>query len=503
MNSSKTPPSLGELLTGLLKGAPFALAAAFVLASSVYLLSLAMTPNYQARATVLVTNNAPNSQNFGVISPNVSPLDVSAYRKAAFSSPVLTSTMQNLGVNDSVETFRNSFNIHIEEGHDSSLIDVISTEASPQLAQAKANALALSLIRWDEARSTETLNRIRETLEQQITVLDQQIVLLQQQGAAQEQLSERINLRAQQQDRLAYATALSSSPTSLLSIMEPAVLPTLPSSPQPFLNAVIAGFLAALITYALLYAKDALKLTGKSIDLEMIGLPLLASLPNLSQISQTASHKSIDFLRSNLMLTSAQGPKVILLTSAEHEANQGRVAIALAESFSRSGKQTLVVDANLKDPQIAPMYGMPRGSLEHASLATWLYEPQSTRDVVKAPGNESGFFIIPNFKGISSALFSNFNEALKFWKQEYDVVIINAGSVLEGTDTLSLAPLSTDSVLVAGENTKAETLRNARRVLQSVGGHVTGMVSIDNANSKMLNNAADFYQTPHLGLQSS
>ncbi len=503
MNSSKTSPSLGELLASILKGAPFALAAAFVLASSVYLLSSLMTPSYQARATVLVTNNAPNSQNFGVISPNVSPLDVSAYRKAALSTPVLTTTLQSLGASNSLEEFRDSFTIHIEEGRDSSLIDIISTETSPQLAQAKANALALSLIRWDEARTTETLNRIRETLEQQITVLDQQILLLQQQGAAQDQLIGRLSLRAQQQDQLAYATALSSSPTGLLSIMEPALLPSSPSSPQPFLNAVIAGFLAALLTYALLYAKDALKLSGQGRGLEMSGLPLLASLPNFTKVSQNPSLKGIDFLRSNLMLTSTQGPKVVLLSSAKEESNQSHVAIALAESFSRSGKQTLLVDANLKDPQIAPIYGMPRSSLEHASLATWLYEPHTTRDVVKAPGNESGFFIIPNFKGISPALFSNFKEALSFWKQEYDVIIINSASVLELTDTLSLAPLCTDSVLVVSESTKPEIVRAAGQALESVGGHVAGMVSIGNANSKMLNNPASFYQAANLGLQNS
>lgn len=469
----------------LIRGLPVALGAAAIIGAASYFLSFGLEKSYEARATVLAANSSPDVRSLGVITPTVPSLDVSAYRKAVSSGPVSLSAMQALGNNEqntlAIEAFQKNVKIHTEAGNDSSLIDIIIRDASPQLAQNKANALANALVNWDRGRATLNLQRIISTLEQQVSVQNAQIESLRQQGAAQDQIDGRITIRAQQQDQLAYARALSTSATGLLIVIEPALLPVSPVAPRPVLNALIAFVLTLIISYALLHLRNSLKETPEDFTnfTKSSGLSVLASLPKSLSKEDRPPTESINFLRTNLLFSPSEGGKqVILVSSPQDDASVSKIATSLAENFVRNNSHTLLVDGNLRMPGIADIYAMP-ASLNHASFEAWLAKPEQTRDVVKVPISKQPLYVIPSFASGAEAAerLSRFKDVLASWKKEYDVIIIAGGPVLKVADTLSIAPYCTDTVLVVDEQEgSSDYLRSAIESLQRLGVKLAGMV---------------------------
>ncbi|MCA9837570.1 MAG: AAA family ATPase [Trueperaceae bacterium] len=491
MDQTNFSLSFNDIVKLIINGALLALTAAMVVGAATYILSKTLTPKYEARATVLAANSSSDARSFGVVTPSVPALDVSAYRKAVLSSPVLVAAMNSLGIAEqntaSIDAFKTSITIHTEAANDSSLIDIITTETSAELAQAKANALAHALVNWDRARASENLQRIVQSLEQQVAVLDSQIANLQTQGASQDQIDGRISLRAQQQDQLAYARALSTSANGLLSIIEPALVPISPVSPRPLLNALIAAFVSALLTYALLHLRNSLmsKQEKPMLVSGQSALSILAKFPPLKADELKISNDHIQFLRTNLLFSNSKAhPKTILITSPHEVRGKTNVALSLAEDFARNQSHTLLVDADLRNPGIAELYGMPAAHLNHASLSNWLRAPEESQDVVKVGVGDKALHVIPSFKeaGLSSELLNTFEQALAKWQSEYEVIVIDAPPVLNVADSLAMAPFCSDTVLVVDEElSDQQDLQSAEHSLKRLKANVTGYVI---ANSK-------------------
>ena len=89
---------LSNILRLLWRGLPVALVAAVVVSGLSYFLSRTLTKQYEARASVLVAQNTPDLRSFGVTLTAAPTLDVSAYRKAVLSGPVIQSVMTSLGL---------------------------------------------------------------------------------------------------------------------------------------------------------------------------------------------------------------------------------------------------------------------------------------------------------------------------------------------------------------------------------------------------------------------
>ena len=477
----------------LVRGLPIALSAAALVGLASYFISRGLPELYEARATVLATNNTPDVRSLGVIAPTVPILDVSAYRKAVLSGPVTLAAMAALGNNEqttpAIEAFQRNVRIQTEAARDSSQIDIVVRENSPELAQSKANAFSTALVNWDRGRASQNLQRIIVTLEQQITALDTQIENLRQQGAGQDQINGRINSRAQQQEQLAIARTLSTSTTGLLSILDPALLPDSPVAPRPLLNALIAALLTLVIAYALLHLRDSL--IDRPEDTETIrkssGLAVLANLPKLTNPEDRPPTESINFLRTNLLFSGSKAnKKVILVTSPHDDDSTSKIATSLAENFVRNNSYTLLVDGHLRNPGVAKVYSMPN-SLSHASFEAWLAKPDETRDVVKVPISKQPLYVIPSFASSpeASERLSRFQDVLSSWQKEYDVIIIAGGPVLKVADTLSIAPYCTDTVLVVdNEIAKPEQVRSAIDSLQRLGAKLAGMVTTNAKQDK-------------------
>lgn len=496
--------SFPDILRFIGRGLPVALIGATIVGAVVFMLSQTLPEQFEASATVLAAQNTGDSRSFDTPLVSAPTLDVSAYRKAVLSNPVLRQVMTEVGLEDqtasAVEDFRNTITIHTESATDSSLIDIKVKNTSPQAAMTRSNLLAEALVNWDKARASESLNRVVLNLNEQVAVADRQIQALRDSGASEDQIAGQLSLRAQHFNQLEVARALSSSAAGLLSIIEPALLPEEPVAPRPLLNTAIAAILTMLLAYGLLHLLDSLNPGNVEQVAEAGGLPVLASFPKLATNNRKLPTEATNYLRTNLLFSSGDiTPKVILVTSARGGEGKTSVAMSLAESFVRNGSYTLLVDANLRNPEIADNYKMLSSRLAHTALATWLQNPQATRDVVRLTVAGNDLHVIPSFKADSSAaelLSSSFRTCLDHWKEEYDVIIIDSAPVLEVADTLSIAPYCSDTVLVANEQlTKPRHLRSAIDVLRRIGVKLAGVVATA-AKEEGNNSFAEHFSPP-------
>ncbi len=484
---------LAEVMRFIRRGLLTALLSALIIGGLTYVLSRQLPKVYDSRASLLIAQNNPEFASLGVPTASVPVLDSSAYRKAALSSPVIQKAMTSLGIPEdkqtpeAIEDFRDTITIHLEPAEDSSLLDIITSGPTAEASAAKTNALATELVDWEQRRASDTIVRAIDSLKEQIAISSQHISSMQVDGAAEDQIRGRITVRAQQQDQLAIAEALRASARGLVSIMEPALEPPTPVAPRPLLNGVIAAILTTLLSYGLMHLRDTLdtRLDGSDDIAKQSGLPVLASFAKQLTPGKQLPSEGVSYLRTNLLYgTPATSSQVILVTSAKSNEGKSSVAVSLAENFARNNYHTLLVDADLRNPEIAKLYNLKAERLDHTALETWLRNPLTAREVVRLPlDDQNHLYVVPSFGFSSQAaglLSVSFHDCLESWRKEYDVIIIDSAAVLEVADTLSLAPLATSTLMVVNQQkTNSRDLKNALELLKRIGVRLAGIVATD------------------------
>ncbi|MFN8505840.1 polysaccharide biosynthesis tyrosine autokinase, partial [Kouleothrix sp.] len=165
----------------------------------------------------------------------------------------------------------------------------------------------------------------------------------------------------------------------------------------------------------------------------------------------------------------------LLITSPSRGDGKTDVAANLAVSFARAGKKVILIDANLRRPQLAAIFGIP----EKGGLSS-LFESRDRLPEPVAISSIPGLSILPagtTTPSSSEILGSQrMYELLQTCKARADLVIIDSPS-LWYSDTLALAP-QVDGVLltVSSGTTGRETTISAVESLRLVGANIIGTV---------------------------
>ncbi len=489
MRQNPVEISLLDLVNFIRRGIWFALLISIPIAAGTYFWTNSLDPSYRARATVLAAQTTLDSAPFGTTLVTAPPLDVDAYKAAALSDPVIAAALSNAGLGDgdpnSIASFRKRINVRTEQARTSSLINIDVTNTSPVIAAQLANGLAQALVDWDKNRSSQSLMQIISSLEQRIAARDEQIRSLQEAGASQDQIDGRINLRAQEQDQLSSARALSNSVVSLLSVIQPAAPPLSPEAPRPTFNAILTFVLGISFSYGYMLLRGALDMRLKSSDdlTKVSDLPVLAEFPKQASGQRHLPREAANYLRTNLLFATIDAqPKVILITSAGEGEGKSSVALSLAESFAQSDHHTLLIDADMRKPVLAKEYNL--NFALNVPLNKYLEDLDQQFVPVRIPLNaEHHLDVIPSFAITSSPadlLSRGFRERLSQWSSLYDVIIIDSAPVLPVADTLTIAPMCTGVVLtVSLENAEQRNIRAPIEILKRIGAHILGLVATD------------------------
>lgn len=443
---------------------------------------------YSSRATVLAGQPTSELRAFGVSLVAAPPLDALAYSIAAKSDPVVAEALRILGIEEptqrQIASFRGRYGIDTEETRTSSLMHIdAAVRTSAEEATQTANAVAQAMVEWDRDRARNNLARVVGTLEQQISALDEQIRTLQAQNASQDQIDSRLLLRAEQQQQLFNARALSSAVIGNLEIVQPAPPASgrLPWSPT--VGAVLAFLLAVIAVYGLLLLRRMLDNRVQTLEglAHTTGLPILAEFAKQKRQGRRLPVESASFLRTNVLFALGDvETKTILVTSAQEMDGKSSVAISLAESFARNGKRTLLVDADLRSPVISDEYDMVASV---PSLATYLRNPDSDfRPARISVTSAQTLDVVPSsLKTISSAtdlLSHGIRDLLDDWKKYYEVIVVDSPPVLAVADALVIAPHCNGVLFVANlEKANRPQLRTSIELLKRSGVRILGVAA--------------------------
>ena len=487
---------VGEALRVFRRGLTLSLAAAVIFGYLAYVWSARQDPVYESEATVLAASSTTDFRSFGV-SPVVAPaIDVSAYQVAARSDPVVSEALVMLGRSvdpANIRSLRGDYSISATDSGSSSLLTVDGRSGSPEEAAAIANAVAQALVQWDVARATRSVAQIVDALEQQVASLTEQIRALQTLGDAtrQNEIDGLITLRAQQQQSMAVARAMSASAIGRLEIIQQGVASNNPVSPRPLINALLAALAGIVIAYGIVILRSTLdtRITDVGVVEALTGAPILAEFQRQPKPTRRLPRESASYLRTGVLFATADAaPKVVMVTSGRSVEGKSAVAMNLAESFARNDYRTLLVDADLRQPVLFQEYGLRRG--QASDLVDFLNDPDGPHMVARVPlGGKQKLDVVPSFQVSAQAaeiLGRGFGACVQRWGQEYDVIVVDSPPVLAVADALTIAPFCTGTILAVNmRKADRRPLRATLDLLERMGVRLLGIAATMVAEPRM------------------
>ncbi len=286
-----------------------------------------------------------------------------------------------------------------------------------------------------------------------------------------------------------------------IDIFDPAVVPATPSSPKIPLNlafGAIAGMsLGLLIVFGREYMREVIRTPE---DLKKRGYPPFSTIMEIEPPKtkyKGPQHKeggvssqlvlltnpfvpvaeSFRHLRTTIQFARGEEtPHTILFTSPVQGEGKTTTVSNLAVAFARSGKKTVLVDADMRKPNVHRMFALPMNQ----GLSDILQTNITFKEVLKST-------LVPDLAIITSgALPSNPAEALgsermgaliESLKQSFEVILFDCPPILAVTDCSVLASRVDRVILVvASGRTGVIEFDSAIETLAGVGAKVAGVV---------------------------
>ncbi len=306
-----------------------------------------------------------------------------------------------------------------------------------------------------EAR-LEALNRFLPTLRQRLTALPEnqrRLSALMRKAQAAEQVYTNLLMRLEEV-RIREATRVGN-----LTIADVATPPHDPVSPRPLVSLALALFLGLLlgIVGALLVEGLNETITDPEEVTERLGIPVLAQVPRTRpdlthehlldlMASRRSAAEAIRTLRANLKFLSRQRPmRSLLITSTAPEDGKTFIATALAIAWAQAGHRTVLIDFDLRRPQVHECLGLPN----EKGLTNLLVGTADLKDVLQPTALRNLQVITsgplpPNPAELLDS--EQIGRLLESLKEQAEIVILDTPPILAVSDTALLAPLA-DAVL--------------------------------------------------------
>jgi uncharacterized protein involved in exopolysaccharide biosynthesis/Mrp family chromosome partitioning ATPase len=261
--------------------------------------------------------------------------------------------------------------------------------------------------------------------------------------------------------------------------LSPAILPTRPSSLNPFLFVLPAMVLAAIGAglWAVLRERLDGTLRNEQGVTDATGIPSIGSIPRLVRPRKVPLHRRIrqnaraaEAVRSvaaaAFKLTASKSPpKLFLVTSSVVGEGKTTLAIGLATYAALLQRRVLLIDLNFRHPSIASRLG---GAADGGFLDVVHGRPLT--EVVKF-ADDLRFDYLPlartAWDPVAILASERVPELLRQLKESYDCVVIDNGPLLGATETRLLAAM-VDHVIFAVKwgSTRREVVLNALRLLR-------------------------------------
>ena len=291
---------------------------------------------------------------------------------------------------------------------------------------------------------------------------------------------------------------LEASTVSNLRIIDTPVPPTLPVSPRKMRALLIAaGFglmLGVGLAFGVEYFDDSIKLI-EEVE-QFIGLPLLGAIPELPAsgrmrslvllpqgqeravaVADVAAVEGFRSLRTNLQcldIGEARCKKLVITSPQVHD-GKSTVAANLAVCLGLMGQRTLLVDTDLRQPQLSETFGLAQLPGLTAVLRSELLWHKTVRRV----GDNLHLLPCGEPAWNSSELLASqrMEGLLSVWEAVYDYILFDAPPVLAVTDPVIIGALCHGVLLVVRANvTSTRALKRGQTLLETAQVPIVGVV---------------------------
>jgi len=474
--------------------------AGLLAAAAAFIVSIRTTPIYQTSTRLLVSDPpAMRSIDYtGIVS---SQTMTRTYAEMLVERPVLQGVIDQLKLPTTPEDLKET--VSVEVVRDTQLLVVSVEHTSPSLAADIANTIARVFTDRIRELQSERYAATREGLEKQVSDMGQQIEATNQAIIAngtdpnqhlqlEARLTEYQRLYSNlvtnyEQVRLAEAQT-----STNVVVSEPATVPTIPISPKTVRNTLLATMAGMLLAAGVVFALDTLDDTVKNPDelrqkfgLSILGLIAWHETTDDKPISMVQPRspvaESFRTLRTNTTFAGVDKPlHRILVTSATPQEGKTTVSTNLAVVMAQGERKVVVIDADLRRPQIhhkfglynrvglsdlfllmRPLESLPNGAIQYIEAAKLAVVTSG-----KLPPNPAEL--------LTSQKMTQFLDLLN---REYDLVLIDTPPVLSVTDAAAMAPCVDGVILVAKPGvTRLRDFQQALEQMQTVGARVLGVV---------------------------
>jgi capsular exopolysaccharide synthesis family protein len=469
-----------RLLVGLVTAAGVAAALAF---------SFAQDPTYEAEASLLFRPPTQDVELIGILSIR----DQTPEQRAALGAEqanrreILDRVAKRLKIERDLED-----DVEARAEVRTNLVVVQAQAGDPEEAERIAQAVAEEVARTERAEQRRRLEALIEAAraEQRRTLRGNDPVTRLQRQELERQLA---RLRATREF------------TAPVEIVEDAHADDSPVSPKPVRNGLIGFGVALVLGIGLAFLRAALdrKLRGADDLVAESGLPLLAVVRKdaLGRVNAgdprdpdaQADFEAFKILRMNLDYLDVDRPiRRVLVTSALAEEGKSTVAASLAVAAAAAGRDTLLVECDLRRPVLGERFrfaGEP-GLTDYLGAQAEPQQVLRTASAGSPSANGSGpsaaeatqLAVIPAGKIVprptellGSERFGRFVEEVS---KAYDYVVFDSAPLLATADTLQLIEHVDAIVLcVRSDHTTRDQLRAALDALERLPSRPAGLVA--------------------------
>jgi capsular exopolysaccharide synthesis family protein len=472
------------LLRALRRRLPLVLLCVLVVPAVAVALSVIQKKKYTATASLLFRDPQFDQKLFGA---SFVPSETDPARQAATNLDLVSlqrvaalTAAQLPGMTEQ----RVSSAISVGSGGQADIATIQATSRSPSFAATLANAYASTYIAFRRDADQATIRSAEIPLERQIAALPK----AQRLGAPGQSL----------QQRLGQLDVLASLQTGGAELVQPAEVPTSPSSPKPVRNGAFGAFFGILLAIAAAIIAEARdrRLRDPAELEQLFERPVLGVLPESTALTGTdpalrsvpeLDREAFRMLWVNLRyFRLSRDIRSVLITSADRADGKSTVAWGLALMAAHAGPRTLLVEADLRNPSLASRFDAPaqhgltsvlmgdvglREAVVGLSLPGTQHDsnPPRTLDVLFAgrrPPDPTDL--------VQSQRMADF---LRQVEQEYELVVIDTPPAAIVSDAIPLISM-VRGVIVVGRlgNTFREHARRLRQQLENLEAPTLGVV---------------------------
>jgi capsular exopolysaccharide synthesis family protein len=427
--------TLSEVLATLRAGWKLIAVSLILVTGSAVYYTRHQVPEYQATARLYiaaqVNSLSPDAAYTGGL---LSQQRVVSYAAIVASDPVVSQVVDNDGTNRSVDSVES--HIAVSTPPNSALLDIAYSDPDPVLAQSTATAVAQAFA--DFATKLEVLG--------------------------------------------------SSTPPVRVSIVQPAKLPKAPVSPRPKRDIALGVLVGLALGVMAASLRKGLDRTVRTIeDVQRLALPALGSIPEdrsarrkpvlVGTDIQAPRAEAFRHVRTNLLFLNIDDPvHSLVITSPTAQEGKSTTVANLGLTFAQAGLSVVLVEADLRRPELANMLG-----LEGVVGLTDVLIGATPLDDALQSWHDGLMWVLP-----SGSLPLNPSELLNSQRaadlvqeleNRFDIVLIDTPPVLPVTDAIVIsAACSATALVVRSGRSRRDQVRAAATALHAVNARISGVI---------------------------